>query len=276
MELSNSSSRSKTPKVKLPTIAEVASSQDSDVIMLPVRKVTNEARAKVSNEDSKCPKGISYETYRIVGDEVLNRNFDPGCWARALSEANGTEDAALSAYARIRAESLADEVQEKEHKEVAFEKRKLFAGAKNSPAQPPRESAVKVRKRQRSYVADFLYWQALLSLSGVGAYLVLLGTSAQPGVVWWPGWMQLVCLSLVLQILPLLGFAGSRLLIKDSKLYSASKYTALAVVAVSMLLTLQAFIGKPLPKKILRLVQSEVPALSVPDLEEKPVKLVQR
>jgi len=120
----------------------------------------------------------------------------------------------------LRAESLAEEYEEQKTKGAAFEKRKLFAGA-NSPAEPPTESPVRVRKRKRYTVLDFV--------------------------------LSVVSLSAVLQLLPLIGFVLLRFFRKEAELQFSSKITALAVVAISMLFTVQAFLGKPVVKKIVGL-----------------------
>ncbi len=71
---------------------------------------------------------ILEQTYRLVGDEVLTEKLDPECWAKALAAGGRTKDSALSIYAQIRAEELAEEATLKQSKASALEQRRLAAG----------------------------------------------------------------------------------------------------------------------------------------------------
>ncbi len=183
---------------------------------------------------------ISEETYRLVGDEVLQEKLDPECWAKALASGGRTKDEALSNYAQIRSEELADTLTKKDAKAQALEARRLAAGLSESSA-PTRI----VWRKRFSLMWDFLFWQILLSVSGVGLFLVLLamGTDSR----WWPGLLPLVVVSACLQLFPVVFLSLGKLLVGKVTYTQALGATAILLISAGSFLGVQAMTGKRTP-----------------------------
>ena len=67
---------------------------------------------------------------------------------------------------------------------------------------------------------DFLFWQILLSVSGVGIFLILLamGTDAR----WWPGLLPLVVVSACMQLFPIIFYVIGQAALGQSAIYPSS------------------------------------------------------
>ena len=61
---------------------------------------------------------LHQEACRRAGEEILNNNLDPRCYALALTEADGNNVRAAGLYAEIRAGELLQEIQLSEQKET--------------------------------------------------------------------------------------------------------------------------------------------------------------
>ncbi|MGJ8723327.1 MAG: hypothetical protein ACSHYB_02125 [Roseibacillus sp.] len=193
----------------------------------------------------------SSDAYQVVGDEVLTEKLDPRCWAQALAEGAKTKDEALSIYAKIRAEELAGKVTVEETKAKALEERKLAAGLPESHYQ----TRIVWRKRY-SLVWDFLFWQILLSVSGVGLFLVILamGTDSR----WWPGLLPLVVVSACLQLSPMAFYGLGKLLVGKVRYTQALAATAVALIALGGVMGVQNLMGKKSPRWIQFVVDKTV------------------
>lgn len=217
------------------------------------KKANQAARAKKADDgepklyaleegDGKIIKRpVSQNAYRVVGDELLNETLDPECWAKALASGAKTKDEALSVYAKLRAEDLAGKVTLEESKAKALEVRRLVAGAPESDYQTKI-----VWKKRFSLMWDFLFWQILLSVSGVGLFLVVLamGTDSR----WWPGLLPLVIVSVCLQFSPLVFFGLGKLIVGDMRYTQALAATAVLLIGVGGLVGVQTLMGKQNPR----------------------------
>lgn len=186
-------------------------------------------------------KPVSQSAYRVVGDEVLAENLDPECWAKALASGAKTKDEALSVYAKIRAEDLAGKVTLEESKAKALEERKLVAGAPESQYQTRI-----VWRKDFSLMWDFLFWQILLSVSGIGLFLVVLGMGTDSK--WWPGLLPLVVVSACLQLSPVIFYGLGKLVVGKVNYTQALAATAVALIALGGLMGVQALMGKSNPR----------------------------
>lgn len=186
-------------------------------------------------------KPILQNTYRKVGDEVLTEQLDPECWAKALATGVKTKDEALSMYAKMRAEDLAGEVSLKESKALALEERRLVAGAPDSDF----ETKI-VWKKRFSLMWDFLFWQILLSVSGVGLFLALLAMGQDSR--WWPGLLPLVVISACLQLSPVICYGFGKFLLGRMSYTRALGVTAVILVSLSALIGVQTMMGKSSPR----------------------------
>ena len=204
---------------------------------------TNKGRLKLYTVDEKdgeeIREPISQGAYRVVGDEVLQENLDPECWAKALAAGAKTRDEALGVYAKIRAENLAEQVSEKEYKAKALEVRRLSAGISEAP-----QTRI-VWKRSFSLMWDFLFWQILLSVSGVGLFLVLLAVG--PGSSWWPGLLPVVVVSACLQLFPIGSYLMGKLLVGRVRYSQALGFSAICLIGLGSLMSVQAIMGKKPP-----------------------------
>ena len=180
-------------------------------------------------------------SFEVIGGELLTENLDPECWARALVETGGTEAEALSRYAQLRAESLSETVEWKQEKAKALEDRKIAAAQEST-----KRSIRRVFSKDTSLVWDFLFWQALLSLSGVGLYLTILAMGGQPS--WWPGWIAVITVSACLQASPILLYGFGRFLFGSFRYQQALGLTAILVIGMGSLFAMGMFQGKKLPK----------------------------
>lgn len=184
---------------------------------------------------------IREQTYRLVGDEVLTEKLDPECWAKALAAGGVTKDSALSIYAQIRSEELTGKTTLKETKATALEVRRLAAGL--SEVNPQTQI---VWKKKFSLMWDFLFWQVLLSISGVGLFLALLamGTDSR----WWPGLMPLVVVSAFLQLLPVLFFGAGKVLVGRISYIQALGATAVVLITLGGYMGIQTMTEKRSPR----------------------------
>lgn len=186
-------------------------------------------------------KAVPQNAYRLVGDEVLGEKLDPECWAKALATGVKTRDEALGIYAKLRADDLAEKVTVKETKAMALEERRLVAGASDS------ESHSRAGwQRGFSLVWDFLFWQVLLSVSGVGLFLTLLAMGSDSR--WWPGLLPLVVVSAGLQLLPIFCYGAGKWLFGRMSYTKALGVTAVALISVGALIGIQTLIGKKSPR----------------------------
>lgn len=221
----------------------------------------------VEEKDGEVVKeAIPQNTYRVVGDEVLTENLDAECWAKALATGAKTKDEALSIYAKLRAEELAGQVTIKETKALALEERRLSAGAP--------ESAYQTRivwKRRYSLMWDFLFWQILLSVSGVGLFLGLLAMGQDSR--WWPGLLPLVIISACLQLSPVMFYGLGKLFVGRVSYTQALGMTAVLLISLGGLIGIQTLMEKKSPRwlqaSLNRAVETEAaPGVSEPASEE--------
>ena len=197
----------------------------------------------VEEKDGKIIKEVipQQDTYRLVGDEVLTENLDPECWAKALAAGVKTKDEALSVYAKLRAEELAESVDVKENKAKALEVRRLTAGAPESSYQTKI-----IYKRRFSLMWDFLFWQILLSVSGVGLFLGLLAMGQDSR--WWPGLLPLVVVSACLQLLPVIFYGLGRWLMGRVSYIQALGFAAVMLISFGGLIGIQTLMEKKSPR----------------------------
>lgn len=194
---------------------------------------------EVDDEKKPTRLPIGEQTYRVVGDEVLNEALDPETWAKALASGSRTREAALSVYAQLRSEELAEDNALAAAKRTALEERKRIA------ALSCKESRRITGRRDFSIGRDFFFWQSLLSISGIGLYLSLLGM--QDGDVWWPGWLPILVMSFCLQLSPMVLYGVGRLLLGPVKYHRALGATAVIVVGLGALCATATFKGGRLP-----------------------------
>ena len=210
-------------------------------------------------------KKIPQKTFQLVGDEVLSEKLDPECWAKALATGVKTRDEALSVYAKLRAEALTEKVTIKESKAIALEERRLVAGAPESHSQ----SRV-VWRRGFSLIWDFLFWQVLLSVSGVGLFLVLLAMGQESS--WWPGILPLVVISACLQLLPVVFYGLGKLILEKITYPQALGTAAVLLVSLSAVIGIQTMTGKKSPRWLQAILHDKVettPLIEVTELEEE-------
>lgn len=200
-------------------------------------------------------------SYRVVGDEVLNQKLDPECWAKALAAGGKTKDAALSMYAQIRAEELVEKTNHKESKASALEKRKLASAVPDSHYQTRI-----IWRKNFSLMWDFLFWQILLSVSGVGLFLVLLamGTDSK----WWPGLLPLVIVSAFLQLSPVIFYGLGKLLIGRVSYTQALGVTAIMLISLGSYMGVQTMTDKRSPRWV-QLALNQ--AIEIEEVKESPV-----
>ncbi|WP_411847699.1 hypothetical protein AAFN60_10875 [Roseibacillus persicicus] len=203
------------------------------------------------DDPKDAEEAIPEGAYRVVGDEVLAQRLDPECWAKALAGGGRTKDSALSLYAKLRAEALAENLNWKESKARALELRKLTAGAPESHFQ----TRIVWRKRF-SLMWDFLFWQILLSVSGVGLFLALLAMG--PDSRWWPGLLPLVVVSAFLQLSPVLFFALGKLIVGRVSYSQALGLTAICLISLGGYFGVQTMMGKQAPSWLVATIDKSV------------------
>lgn len=196
-------------------------------------------------------KEVPQLTFELVGNEVLNEKLDPRCWAKALATGVKTKDEALSVYAKLRAEDLTGILTVKESKAKALEQRRLVAGNSETATR----SGVTWR-RDFSVVWDFLFWQILLSVSGVGLFLVLLAMG--PGSRWWPGLLPLVAISAALQLAPFFFYTFGKMILGRVSYVQALGATAVVLVSFSAVVGIRTMTGKKLPSWVQVVLQSQI------------------
>lgn len=200
---------------------------------------------------------VSKSAYRVVGDELLNETLDPECWAKALASGAKTKDEALSVYAKLRSEDLAGRVTLEESKAKALEVRRLVAGAPESDYQ------TKIVWRKRfSLMWDFLFWQILLSVSGVGLFLVILAMGSDSR--WWPGLLPLVVVSVCLQFSPLFFLGLGKLLVGQMRYTQALAATAVVLIAVGGLVGIQTLMDKRNPRWVQSVIDRTIGEVAPP------------
>ena len=237
------------------------------------KKAIQEAQEKMSESDGSklyalevgdggvVKRPVSSNAYRVVGDEVLAEKLDPRCWARALATGAKTKDEALSVYAKMRSEELAGKVTEEETKAKALEARKLAAGATESDF----ETRI-VWRRRYSILWDFVFWQVLLSVSGVGLFLVILamGTDSR----WWPGLLPLVVVSACLQLSPMIFYGMGRLLFGKVRYTQALAATAVAMIGLGGVMGIQTLMEKRSPRWVQYMVDRTIEKHAEPESAE--------
>ena len=212
-------------------------------------------------KDREKKKAISPGAYRLVGDEVLGEQLDPKCWAEALATGAKTKDEALSVYAKIRAEELAKTVTLKETKAKALEERRLSAGA------PESQVATRiVWKRGYSLLWDFLFWQVLLSVSGVGLFLVILAMGSDSK--WWPGLLPLVVVSTCLQVAPIILYGLGNLFLGKVRYIQALAAAAVGMIALGGVVAVQTLMEKRSPRWVQLMVDRTTEEFKEPQSAE--------
>lgn len=194
----------------------------------------------VDDVEEGAVKLIPEQTFRVVGDEVLSERLDPECWAKALAGGGRTKAAALSMYAKLRAEELAEGKDWKNAKAKALEERKITAAQAIAEANPRA-----LWNHRFSLLWDFLFWQILLSVSGVGIYLGILAMGSNTH--WWPGWVMVLAVSTCLQLSPLILHGLGRIVFAKVRYHHALGLTAVLVILLGVLFSVQSLRGKRLP-----------------------------
>jgi hypothetical protein len=106
-----------------------------------------------------------------VGNEIIEGKLQPATWALALAYSNGSRDQAMTHYARLRLESLADQSTETKLKEQALEARRK-AGFRKMTVPLPRlylGNLTPAGMRNRRRISLSPVWLAGLWLSGTAA-----------------------------------------------------------------------------------------------------------
>lgn len=194
----------------------------------------------VDEVEEGAVKLIPEQAFRVVGDEVLSEKLDPECWAKALAGGGRTKAAALSMYAKLRAEELAEGKDWKSAKARALEERKISAAQAIVETNPRA-----IWNHRFSLLWDFLFWQVLLSVSGVGIYLGILAMGSSSH--WWPGWVMVLAVSACLQLSPLILYSIGNLLLTKVHYHHALGLTAVLVILLGSVFSVQSLRGKSLP-----------------------------
>lgn len=194
----------------------------------------------VEEIEDEAVKLVPEQAFRVIGDEVLSEKLDPECWAKALVGGGRTKAAALSMYAKLRSEELSEGTDWKLAKARALEHRKITAAQAIARSNPRA-----MWGRRFSLLWDFLFWQALLSVSGVGLYLGVLAMSGRSH--WWPGWIMVLAVSACLQISPLIFYGLGRMLFGKLRYHYALGLTAGLTILLGALFSVQSLRGKRLP-----------------------------
>ncbi len=130
-------------------------------------KAPKRSRAAGKKLVSKVSPALS----STVGMEIMRGEMNPATWAMALAYSNGSRDHAITHYARLRLEDLAEIADFKNNKEAALEARRRSTFRK-APTPPPRPYSgnlptPKKSNRRRSRLSPL--WLAGFWLGAAGA-----------------------------------------------------------------------------------------------------------
>lgn len=120
-------------------------------------------------------KVLDPEVSGLVGNEILEGRLQPAEWAMALANSSGSRDEAVTHYARIRLQSLADETHQRRQKRDALEFRRSSGFQKLPPEPPPL-----ARINQRRGLHPFWLGSMWLAVSGACASAVRLFLADSP------------------------------------------------------------------------------------------------
>ncbi len=99
-----------------------------------------------------------------VGQELLDKNIDPECWAAALVSTSGDEQLATSLYVKWRKEKLQYSKLSLSKKLEGLEQRRLNSFV-------PRYTSSSVALATRDHYTEAIFWESLISLSSIGMFL---------------------------------------------------------------------------------------------------------
>ena len=143
------------------------------------QKPTQKPSEAATDQRAGAPSPSSKErkAYAKAGQEILEQNMDPACWAMAVDHADGDHELARSYYARWRAEELSDDIVETENKKVDLDSRRVHSF--NRIRQTPKPNVIPAALRP-SYGA--LYWETLITVALMCSFvpLVLRFTALEP------------------------------------------------------------------------------------------------
>lgn len=114
---------------------------------------------------------INPELSSVVGREIIEGKLKPATWALALAYSDGSHDQAITHYARLRLEALAEASDFTKTKEQALEtRRKLnFRKVSNPPPRPYSGNLAPTRSRNRRRIRLSPTWLAGLWISATAA-----------------------------------------------------------------------------------------------------------
>ena len=108
---------------------------------------------KQPTEDGASARSAEEEIFRLVAEEIHRGLRRQGLWAKAIAEADGSEELARSIYVRLRAQSIIDERFLREKQEAvdhAREREKRDAAKRNAPTPFEKRSAANHAAKGRS------------------------------------------------------------------------------------------------------------------------------
>ncbi|MEM9080535.1 MAG: hypothetical protein AAGC74_07590 [Verrucomicrobiota bacterium] len=186
--------------------------------------------------------GAEQRVYRVIGEPGKRRGRD-------------VSRDALNRYARLYERGFLSQGEWKAMKESALERRKVATVS----------SRRRVRRgfsRRLSTLVDCFFWQFMLSLGGVGMFLLVF-----PRLKWSagsPDWGTLVGVALGLQLIPAFLFLVSRM-IPIREIYRRSLvYVALLFVGASAFVSTQVYQGNDAPSWLTEVAK---PALKDVEIE---------
>jgi hypothetical protein len=166
---------------------------------------------------------VSSEIYHRVGKEVLEERLEPGAWAQALADSEGSRDEALSHYVRYRAEGLQQNKQRQVMRGTEVEQRKVDS-FRDFQAEPIARHSLE-GERGAASVVDALFWHAVAVVGMIGCLLAV-------GLLWprlgfQPTWEVAVTVVLVMQVIPLAAWWFGR---RSDQLLSYAQVTRMAAM----------------------------------------------